>query len=161
MGYYKLLSICRHKQLNECINIDDMLQGLWQEYTTPSGYGWASASPPTLSYVRDVHMYVTEMVGEDLEGFIIWITRRGQISRLHPQCYSNHRMHYLASTFLASCSLFLIWHARESAEAWRAVLIKIYSMIFMHLARAQITFRSTNYQLHIPTLHLRQPVSSR
>lgn len=97
MGRYKLLSICRHKQLNECINIDDMLQGLWQEYTTPPGYGFASASPPTWSYVRDVCMcmYVTEMVGEDSEalservGFIIWITRRGQTSQLHPQCYST------------------------------------------------------------------------
>lgn len=41
----------------------------------------------------------------------------------------NRRMHYLDSTFLASCSLSLVWHAIASAEAWHAVLIKIYSII--------------------------------
>lgn len=38
-------------------------------------------------------------------------------------------MHYLDSTFLASCSFSLVWHAIASAEAWHAVLIKIYSII--------------------------------
>lgn len=121
--------------------------GLWQEYTTPSGYRSISASPPTLSSEMRIRME-QRWRGEGGEAFffflrvrfMIWITRWGQISLSHPQWYGiffiesllhySCWIHYLISALLASCSSSLVWHTIASAHAWRAVIMKICSIMF-------------------------------
>lgn len=49
MSYHKLWPICRHKQLNERINIDDMLQAYGRNIRPPQAIGPFHASSPTLS----------------------------------------------------------------------------------------------------------------
>lgn len=46
MGHYKLWPICRHKQLNECINIDDMLQAYGRNIQPPQAMGPFLFLPP-------------------------------------------------------------------------------------------------------------------
>lgn len=46
MSYYKLWPICRHKQLNECINIDDMLRAYSRNIRPPQAIGPFLLLPP-------------------------------------------------------------------------------------------------------------------
>ncbi len=46
MSHYKLWPICRQKQLNECINIDDMLQAYGRNMQPPQAMGPFLLLPP-------------------------------------------------------------------------------------------------------------------
>lgn len=151
MGYYKLWPICRHKQLNECINIDDMPQAYGRNIRPPQAIGppLHLPSPPALR--RAYCICIQRWAGDDcksfffsLHQFIIWVTRWGHVIQLLPQrngifSPESHRMDFLDSTVLASCSSSLVWHAIALAEAQHASPHKNIFHNHSHLAGAKIT----------------------
>lgn len=65
MSYYKLWPIYTHKQLNECINIDDMLQANGRNIWPPQAIGPFLSLPTPVS--SEMHMYGAKMEGEGTE----------------------------------------------------------------------------------------------